>query len=147
MLSYPEAITYSLIIPNKIHNQLKLVLIKSFLVCLDSRPVTKHPLQSLIQDSSTRTTSDPLLKRQRGSGNSTKRTIPTISISLGAARMASLALAQEVRRMHIRRVRSATASLTIRASTWTLATVEELGPHWQMDTTLILQVGCRKPSQ
>lgn len=95
-----------------------------------------------------RTTSDPLLRKQRGSGNSTKRTIPTTSISLGVARMASLALAQEVRRMHIQRVRSATASLTTRASTWMWrATVEELGPHWQMGTTLIPQVGCRKPSQ
>lgn len=94
-----------------------------------------------------RTTSVPLLRRQSGSGNSTKRTIPTTSISLGVARMASPGLAQEVRQMHIQRVRSATASLTTRASTWTLATVEELGPHWQMGITLILQVGCRKPSQ
>lgn len=92
-----------------------------------------------------RTTSDPLSRRQRGSGNSTRRTIPTTSTSRGVARTASLAPAQEVRQMHTRRVRSATASLTTRASTWKLATVGELGPLWQTGTTLILQVGCRLP--
>lgn len=52
---------------------------------------------------------------------------------------------QEMRLTATRRVRSATANPTTRASTWMWSTVGELGHLWQMGTTLMLQVGYRLP--
>lgn len=60
--------------------------------------------------------------------------------------MESLAQGQGVRLTAIRRVRSAKANPTTRASTWMWPTVGEPGPLWQMGTTVMLQVGCRLPS-
>lgn len=50
-----------------------------------------------------------------------------------------------MRRTAIRRVRSAIANPTTRASTWMWSIVGELGHLWQMGTTLMLQVGGRLP--
>lgn len=92
-----------------------------------------------------RAISDPLLRRQKGWGNSTKRTIPTTNTSHDVAKTESLVAVQEVRQTAIQRVRSATASPTTRVSTWKWSTVGELAHLWQMGTTLMLQVGCRLP--